>query len=423
MAGVCKKPLRSGKYRGWFTDLNGKQRFFTGVQSRAETRRIAERLEDEHREVRLGHRPPSALVQKHRAFDEAAADYVAWGRSRGGRGGRPWAERHARNREAQLKWWRERLGLETVADLEGTLPRVDKALQELQAAGKAGTTVQRYAETIRAFCRWCKSRGYLAHDPLEGLAGFDTTPRARRRAMTPEEINALLEASPPHRRLTYEVAFLSGLRASELRQLTPEHLDTRRGGLRLDADMTKNRRAGFQPLPAFLVKRLAAFAESGEAKRLYERAYKGASVDPARAPKNPLLYVPTHTARDMDIDLKAAGVPKWTPAGKVDFHAARVAYISLVFESGASLKEAQELARHQTAALTLNVYARARSERLAATVEAVAEKVEAAANHALSMHSLAAGAEGLDVSACDSRAYVVGGQVAAEGLEPSTRGL
>jgi|TARA_B100000959_G_scaffold178854_2_gene187040 hypothetical protein len=43
--------------------------------------------------------------------------------------------------------------------------------------------------------------------------------------------------------------------------------------------------------------------------------------------------VPSSTlSRDFDKDLKTADVPKWTPAGKLDFHAIRLAYINLVLD-------------------------------------------------------------------------------------------
>ena len=85
---------------------------------------------------------------------------------------------------------------------------------------------------------------------------------------------------------------------------------------------------------------------------------------------------PAHTARAIDADLKAAGIEKWTHEGKIDFHAIRVAYINFVFESNASAKETQTLARHSTLDLTMNVYGRTRDERLAAVVESIAEKLE-----------------------------------------------
>ena len=82
----------------------------------------------------------------------------------------------------------------------------------------------------------------------------------------------------------------------ELRHLDrAKHLDRDRGGLNLEASWTKNRKPGFQPLPARLVDELDAFSLSG-------------------AP-----------ARTLDRDLEAAGIPKHTPKGKVDFHAGRTA--------------------------------------------------------------------------------------------------
>ena len=86
-----------------------------------------------------------------------------------------------------------------------------------------------------------------------------------------------------------------------------------------------------------------------------------------------LLYVPSHTARELDKDLKAAGIPKSAPGGTVDFNASRVAYINFVIERGVSVKEAQTLARHATPELTMNVYGRTREERLSQAVDKVAQ--------------------------------------------------
>ncbi|MDP6985495.1 MAG: hypothetical protein QGG05_20635, partial [Candidatus Latescibacteria bacterium] len=63
------------------------------------------------------------------------------------------------------------------------------------------------------------------------------------------------------------------------------------------------------------------------------------------------------------------------PGEKLAFHACRAAYVSLVLESGATAKEAQELARHSTPDLTMNVYGRTREDRLTDTVEHIGEAV------------------------------------------------
>jgi integrase len=109
-------------------------------------------------------------------------------------------------------------------------------------------------------------------------------------------------------------------------------------------------------------------AKSDEAKQLYLRVSKkrGASTT---IPAHPLLHVPSHTAREFDKDLEAAGIEKHTVNGKLDFHACRVAYINQVLDSGVSVKEAQALARHSTPEMTMNVYGRVLEDRLADAVE------------------------------------------------------
>jgi integrase len=263
-------------------------------------------------------------------------------------------------RKTHLAWWQERLGCELLSDLHGVLGDVERALRGLEAAGKSGKTLQNYSEAIAAFADWAVERQYLDRDPLDKLKSFDTTPNTRRRAMTPAEIRLLLEHCAPKRRLCYEAAFTAGLRAGELRSLKVLNLDVARGGLTLDAAWTKSRRAGFQPLPAWLVESLADSAKEKNAE-------------------DPLLYVPTHTARDLEEDLKVAGIPKVTDEGKADFHSCRVAYVTFVLEAGASVSEAQSLARHATAGLTLNTYARTRNERLSHVAELVGRSLRSTA--------------------------------------------
>lgn len=374
MPGIRKNPIRGGKYQGWFYDKDGKRRFFTGTHSKRETDRLAHRLEDEHRQIRMGYAPEPDLVDRHGQRDvaEIVEEYLAWGESQGGRNGRSWGQEHMRKRQSHLTWWQKRLSLDTLADVEGILPQVEKALRELQDKGRAGKTLTNYAEAIGAFCDWCVKRGYLDQDPLKSLGRFDITPLSQRRAITADEITRLLNACAPHRRLVYETAFLSGLRANELRNLTIHHLDREQCGLLLDAEWTKNREPGFQPIPSSLAERLYEFAHDGGPAQLYEKFYKG---KPRRRiiPDEPLLYVPSETARDLEKDLKAAGIPKHTLEGKIDFHACRVAYINFVIESGVTIKEAQVLARHKTAELTMNVYGRVRRDQLSQTAERLGE--------------------------------------------------
>ncbi len=358
MASVDRKPKSNGKYRFCYTDESGTRTSRIGTRSRTETRRIAEHVEDRCRRIRLGYlaSPSSAQENGMRPFAQVRDEYLAWGNSQGGRGGRPWGRGHLRMRRAHLNWWGECLDLETLSELEGCLPRVEAALRDLQDAGRAGKTVRNYVEGLKAFCRWCVHREYLSCDPLAHLAPLDTTPKTTRRAMTEAEIRRLLEKCASDRRLTYAVALFSGLRASELRALKVGDLCAERGGLELRAEWTKNRKASLHPIAEWLCEVLAAHADG----------------KPSTAP---LLEVPTHTARELDKDLAAAGIPKETTQGKLDFHSLRVTYVTLLLEAGANVKDLQALARHSTADFTLNVYGRARVEHLREVAGMLGENV------------------------------------------------
>lgn len=318
MAGTRKKPSKSGKYQGWFIDWQGVRKFFYGTTNRKETESIARKLEDDQRQIKLGYRAPPKISDAPRVFKEVTGEYLAWGAAQGGRGGRPWSAEHTTKRTAFLVYWQKALGLTSLKELEGVLPRVEKTLRLLQTeartdrngkpqAKRTGKTLNSYADGLASFCDWCVKRGYLDVDPLKGLVQFDKTAKSTRRAMTPDEIKLLLESCLPSRRIVYELALTSGLRAGELRSLKVSNLDVERTGLKLDAAWTKARKDGFQPLPGWLVAKLA---ESAKKKK----------------PSDKLLFVPLHPHIPFDHDLERAEILKWAPGGKLDFHALRVAY-------------------------------------------------------------------------------------------------
>ena len=424
MAGLGKPHKPGGNYRGWYNDMNGKRKFFTGTSNEKETLSMALRLEDDHKQVRLGYRPVPNSAQKHRSrsFAEVAEEYQAWGEAQGGRKGHPWSAQHARQRQSILRWWESRLGLETLGDLDSVLARVEKALRELLNAGRAGKTVTNYQEAIGAICDWCVDRGYLADDPLKGMVGFDTTPQTKRRVMSVDEIRALVHVSRTENRLLYETALFSGLRANELRSLTIDHLDVERCGFHLEAAWTKNRQPGFQPIPRDLVQRLKAFAETGEAERIYEKTFKKANAK-QHPPKRPLLYVPTQTDRRLKLDLDAAGIPHITPKGKLDFHALRTTSINLIMDTGLPLRDAQSFARHATPQMTMGTYGRPREDRVAEAVEEVAKVLNIEEVCATYVQRLAVGAERENATFSNSEGCVSQKLVAGTGFEPATFGL
>lgn len=392
------KPVMLPKWRVRITLASGKKKKYTlSAPTEAGARKQAAVLEAQEWDVRSGLRPaPSPHdLNAHLHFTKVTGKYLAWGEMQGGRDGRPWARSHYRNVRTYLEWLGVTLRFVTIGDAEGCLARIEDALREVARTGRrrgkrgggampgglSGKSLQNMAAAFRAFFAWCATPGrdYLRSNPLAGLRKFNTDPRQVRRDLDEDEVQRLLAAATPAIRLLLETAICSGLRWGELRALTVHHLELDRLSLRVDASRDKARKERHQPIPERLAHALAAFAASGEAKRLYRWRYARRDRTAADIPAEPLLFVPSHASRMLDDLAKKAGVPKVTPEGKLDFHALRVKYINLVVDTGADPKTVQTLARHATLHMTMNVYARAKRNRLSETAELVGARLFAPA--------------------------------------------
>lgn len=159
--------------------------------------------------------------------------------------------------------------------------------------------------TLRGFVTWCVERKALASDPLRGLRDFDTTvtPENYRRALTLEEVAKLLAVTPEPRRMLYRLALVTGFRSGEIRSLRVGDLDSLKRTVTLRSANAKDRRDAVATLPADMAEALAGLVA-------------GRSPEAVIFPD---LY-PAHAARRLEQDLNAAGIPRRTFGGKVDFH-------------------------------------------------------------------------------------------------------
>ncbi len=354
MPGIRNREYKDGIYRFWYKDRNGDRGWGVGTKSRAVTLGWAHQKEELERKIRegLAMAPGSVEVNSHRPIAEVTDEYLAWGNAQGGRGGRKWGKDHARKRQDHLAWWNAWLDLDVLGDLVGSLPQVEAGQSDLRRRKLACKTIKNYTEALVSFCKWCVDREYLAEHPLKRMGRLDATPEARNRAFTSEEIRRLLGVSPPHRRILYETAIKSGLRANELRNLKPKHLDLARGRINLDAEWTKARKDQYVHVDLELLARLREYGMSRTAERLYGRYY----TDPRKRPVDPLLFVPKNTTRDLEPDLKAAGIEKYTEEGRAVFHSFRTTFATLLAETGVSVKVIQDQLRHSTPDMSLNIY-------------------------------------------------------------------
>jgi hypothetical protein len=164
-------------------------------------------------------------------------------------------------------------------------------------------------------------------------------------------IHAAVQGAPvqgmtgPDRAMLYRVALGTGLRAGELRSLTPEafDLDTDPPTVTVAASYSKRRRNDTQPIPESLADGLRPWLAGR----------------PARRPVFPTMPR-VKTAAMLRADLTAAGIPYRDGSGRVaDFHALRATYNTAVVRGGASVKTAQALSRHSSPVLTIGRYAKA----------------------------------------------------------------
>jgi integrase len=277
------------------------------------------------------------------------------------------SEKHALDRERQLTLLFDAMRAKTAADLFPA--RVQSAITLMRAQRNCSLrTLNKHLIAVKSLTRWLVREGLLPSDPLVGLRHFkeDADRRHVRRALTALEVAALLRAaesgreslrlSGPDRAMLYRIALGTGFRASEIAPLTPEDfdLDATPPTITVEGGYTKNRKTAVQPIRRDLAALLAPWIAG-------------------KVPGKPVFAVNDlrqNTARWMRKDLAAAGIRYVNEDGEIaDFHALRHTYVTEVVRAGATVKEAQTLARHSAPEVTFRVYAHAHPHDLSRTLE------------------------------------------------------
>ena len=233
--------------------------------------------------------------------------------------------------------------------------------------GIGAQTLNYYLQSIKQFCRWMVQNQRASESPLEHLKGVNvrTDRRHDRRALEPDEIRRLLEAtvagptrfgmSGYERYLVYRFAAETGLRANEIRNLTVGDFDFDNLRVTVKAGYSKRRREDVQPLRSDTAMLLKEFfkgkipnvkAFGGTYKQLTKRTSDMIRADLAA----------TEIKGKFGKAIKEA-VPYIDDAGRyADFHSLRHTTGSLLAASGVHPKVAQSIMRHSTIDLTMSRY-------------------------------------------------------------------
>ena len=285
------------------------------------------------------------------------------------------AEKHARSTHAMAEWVVTEMQVERIADL--TPSRVRAAVATIRENGRSLRTCNAYLRAIKQFTRWLRRDGRVGDDVLAHLSGYNasTDRRLERRALGADELVWLIEQtitgpvwrglSGADRAMLYQVATGTGFRASELHSLTPAsfRLDDDRPAIALRPESSKRRRDDVQPIRSDLADALRSWlsdkplADAVWPGHWNEKAARMIRADLRRAKARWIRAIQDRGERRLRRDSEFLALAD--DAGRVvDFHALRTTFITMLVKSGASMRVAQELARHSDPKLTMNVYSK-----------------------------------------------------------------
>jgi integrase len=244
---------------------------------------------------------------------------------------------------------------------------VQKTIFDLKKSEEwSDRTASFYLKACRQFAAWMIEGRRAVENPLVCLKNKGKIVESKkRRALEVIEITALLsatEAAPDRfgmtgheRALLYRLAVETGLRAGELRSLTAGSFDFEENTVTVKAGYTKNRKEAVLPLREEMAEIL--------------REYLAGKLPQAAAFTMP----PVHRLSKMiKTDFIEAGIdPDDQGCGKLDFHALRHTFGTMLAASGVHPKTAQDLMRHSDINLTMTRYTHTLRGQQAAAVSAL----------------------------------------------------
>ena len=362
-------------YTAQYFDENGKRRkAATGCGDKATAQQVADRLQadvalrkrgiinaTQERFAAEARRPLSEHVGEFKRFLTDKCNTA----------------KHVRMTCQHIRWLLNASKAQAISDLTG--PAVLRAVGDLRESGKSLRTCNSYLTSIKAFSRWLWEHKRTPDDALCGLesSNADTDRRHVRRELTGDELAYLLPFVQSH---TLPMHNLPGPdRAGELRslKLASFDLDSDPPTVTVDAAYSKRRRQDVQPIRPDLAELLRPWLAKRSAEGLVFGNLPGGT---ARMLRSDLAAARKMWISDAKNDPEEQARREQSEflryknaAGAVaDFHGAtRHGYISAIVAGGASVKTAQELARHSTPVLTIGRYSHARLHDLTGALEAL----------------------------------------------------
>lgn len=208
--------------------------------------------------------------------------------------------------------------------------------------GLSGKTLNDLLASASTFFEWLVRQRMLNDNPLKYVERVDTRGKAQfRRALSQGEIRSLLSVAPHFRAVVYLTAIYTGLRRSELNQLRwgDLHLEGPHPFVCAPASITKNKKEAKLPLRPEVVEALRSIrpADAASFQCVFHR----------KVPR-------VHTLQK---DLSSAGIVFIDESGRrLDFHALRGTFCTMLAVNNVPLADAMHLMRHSDPKLTMKIY-------------------------------------------------------------------
>jgi len=121
---------------------------------------------------------------------------------------------------------------------------------EVETKTRSPSTINHYLTAIKSFLKYVVEIELLPKDPIKSIRKLNQEigQRKKRRAMTDDEVERLLQVASSEQVLIYRLLLGTGLRSTELSLLTPGQIDFDRCRLTIEAAKTKNKRADVLPI-------------------------------------------------------------------------------------------------------------------------------------------------------------------------------
>ncbi len=256
-------------------------------------------------------------------------------------------------------------------------PETDKPLSE--------STINDYLAVYRQFTRWATPKRLLV-DPLVNSSGIKVTTKKDRRDVLVDEVAAIVVQATastarylmtgPDRAMLYLMAYGTGLRANELRQLRVEWVKfeaTPQPYIAIPEEVQKKTGRAKDlkhPIPRWLADKLFAWLDGRADGLVFPSMPRDVAplFDRDREDARAAWIAAATTDAERPDREKSDFLARQTVDGEVVFHSNRHAFSTNALAT-LDLKTAQRLTRHTTTAMLTDRYSHSRIEQAAEGVE------------------------------------------------------